>query len=348
MILTGMITWWQEQMRDLVPASLRSSLGRSWRPELIAATETLDPSDITLFLRARGGETALGRHALTGTALRDAVARLPRAHRKAAVLRTPPDLLLEQEIVLPLTAEPDLKRVVAYEMDRLTPFRAEQVFWTCLAGMRDTVRRRLHVRLTLVPRGRVEPVLTALRLAGLVPLRIEAGTAATSRRVIPLAEDGSARSWLGPRIGTYALGICGVLAATAIALPFILQSIALSQLDARIDALRPQAAAVEALRKQIAGGAATADVVVAARKQVGTPLQAIALLTELLPDDTYVTTLGLRQRKLTVSGRSASAARLIGAMAANPMVHGPAFVAPVIRDETNGEQMFSIRADLGP
>jgi hypothetical protein len=30
------------------------------------------------------------------------------------------------------------------------------------------------------------------------------------------------------------------------------------------------------------------------------------------------------------------------------MIHGPAFVAPVIRDETNGEQMFSIRADLGP
>jgi general secretion pathway protein L len=271
MILSGMITWWKEQMRDVVPASLRSSLNRSWRPELIAAAETADPSDITLLLRTRGGETALGRHALTGTGLRDAVARLPRAHRKATVLRTPPDLLLEQEIVLPLTAAPDLKRVVAYEMDRLTPFRAEQVFWTCLAGMRDTVRRRLHVRLTLVPRGRVEPVLAALRLAGLVPLRIEAGTVADSRRVIPLAEDASARSWLGPRIGTYALGICGVLAATAIALPFILQSIALSQLDERIDALRPQAAVVEALRKQIAGGAATADVVVAARKQVGTP-----------------------------------------------------------------------------
>ena len=114
MILSGMITWWKEQMRDLVPASLRSSLGRSWRPELVAAAETADPSDITLFLRTRGGETALGRHELTGTGLRDAVARLPRAQRKAAVLRTPPDLLLEQQIVLPLTAEPDLKRVVAY------------------------------------------------------------------------------------------------------------------------------------------------------------------------------------------------------------------------------------------
>ena len=90
MILTDMFTWWKEQMRDLVPASLRSSLSRSWRPELVAATEIPDTSDITLFLRTRGGETALGRHALTGTGLRDAVARLPRAHRKAAVLRTPP------------------------------------------------------------------------------------------------------------------------------------------------------------------------------------------------------------------------------------------------------------------
>ena len=277
------------------------------------------------------------------------MARLPRAHRKAAVLRTPADLLLEQEIVLPLTAEPDLKRVVAYEMDRLTPFRAEQVFWTCLAGMRDTVRRRLHVRLTLVPRGRVEPVLAALRLAGLSRCGSRPGPWRDSAPGHPArrGRHRHARGWgLASAPTRWASAACW--RPTAIALPFILQSIALSQLDARIDALRPQAAAVEALRKQIAGGAATADVVVAARKQVGTPLQSIALLTELLPDDTYVTTLGLRQRKLTVSGRSASAARLIGAMAANPMIHGPAFVAPVVRDETNGEQMFSIRADLGP
>jgi len=93
---------------------------------------------------------------------------------------------------------------------------------------------------------------------------------------------------------------------------------------------------------------AAADVVEAARKQTGSPLQSLAVLTDVLPDDTYVTTLGLRQRKLTVSGRSASAARLIGAMAANPMIHSPAFVAPVVRDETKGDQMFSIRADLGP
>jgi hypothetical protein len=50
------------------------------------------------------------------------VTRLPRVHRKAGRAAYPG---------LPLTAEPDLKRVVAYEMNHLTLFRAEQVFWTC-------------------------------------------------------------------------------------------------------------------------------------------------------------------------------------------------------------------------
>ena len=41
MILSGMITWWKEQMRDLVPASLRSAPGHRWRPEPMAAAEAL-------------------------------------------------------------------------------------------------------------------------------------------------------------------------------------------------------------------------------------------------------------------------------------------------------------------
>ncbi len=228
-----------------------------------------DPSNVTLILRTRSGETVLGRHGLTGTALREAVARLPRARRTSAVLRIPANLLLEQEIILPLAAEQDLQRVVTYEMDRLTPFRAEQVFWTCLAGLRDAARNRLHVRLTIVPRRGVEPVLTALRQAGLIATRVEAGATAEARRVIPLAVERSGRRWLGPRAEAYALGGCGVLAAAAIALPFILQSIALSDLDARIEAVRPQVEAIEKLRKQIAGSAATGDVIVAARNQVG-------------------------------------------------------------------------------
>ena len=346
-MLTDLFTWWKEQMRDLVPASLRPSAGRGWRRTLVIVPEPPELSAVKLFLQGRGGETALGRHELNSAGLRETLARLPRALRTTAVLRVPADMLLEREITLPLAAEADLKRVVAYEMDRLTPFRNDEVFWNCLAGKRDAARNRLQVRITVVPYLRVGALLTALLQAGLAPARLATGGAVEAQRVIPLAEDRPSHRWLGPRAEAYALGGCGVLAAAAVVLPFILQTVAAAGLDGRIEAVRPQVTEAENLRKKITNGASMADAIAAARNQVGTPLQSIALLTDLLPDDTYLTALNVRQRKLTISGRSAAAAKLIGAMAANPQIHNPAFTAPVIRDETNGGEMFSIRAELG-
>jgi general secretion pathway protein L len=346
-MLTDVFNWWKEQMRDLVPASLRPASGRTWRRTLVIVPEAPDLSAVELFLQGRGGETSLGRHELNSAGLRAALARLPRALRTTSVLRVSADLLLEREITLPLAAEHDLKRVVGYEMDRLTPFRTDEVFWSCLAGKRDPARNRLHVRVTVVPYLRVEAILTALLQTGLAPARIAAGGTAEPHRIIPLADDRPAHRWLGPRADAYALGGCGVLAVVAVALPFILQSVASARLDTRIEAIKPQVMEAEKLRKKITNGATTADAIAAARNQLGTPLQSIALLTDLLPDDTYLTALNVRQRKLTISGRSAAAAKLIGSMAAHPLIHNPAFTAPVIRDETNGGEMFSIRAELG-
>jgi general secretion pathway protein L len=347
-MLTGLITWWKEQMRDLVPASLRMS-GQTWRRTLIVAAENTDVLPTEVMVRGRTGEIALGQPGDAG--FREILARLPAARRMAVVLRVSPDLLLEREVVVPMAAERELQRVMAYEMDRLTPFRADEVFWTCIAEARDPARDRLHVRVTIVPRGRVQPALAALRQAGLNPTWIEAGDAAEPHRAIPraipLAESRPKRGWLGPHTNAYAMGGCGVLAAVAIALPFLLQSVTAAGIDTRIEAMRPQVALAEGLRKKIASRATTAEAITAARDQVGAPLQSIALLTDVLPDDTFLTSMSVRQHQLTISGRSAAAARLIGAIAAHPLVHNPAFAAPVIRDETNGGELFTIRTELG-
>jgi len=333
-------------MRELVPASLRP-FGQTGRPALVAMAGTADVPTVELFLQSRSGKTSLGQYELSSAALRQAVARVPKAKRRSPVLRVHPDLLLQRDVVLPLAAEQDLMRVVAYEMDRLTPFRADEVFWSCVAGRRDPARSQLHVSLTMIPRARVQPILAALQQAGFVPARIEAKGAKTSCGAIFLGERRPARAWLGSRIDAAALAGCGILAAVAVTLPFILQSAAWTRIDAQIDAMKPRAMEAERLRTRIASGATTTDAIATARSQVGAPLQAIALLTEMLPDDTFLFSLSARQRSLTISGRSAAAVRLIGAMAAHPLIHNPAFTAPVIRDETNGGEMFSIRAELG-
>jgi general secretion pathway protein L len=333
-------------MRDLVPASLRFS-SQTWRRALIVVADKSDEPKANLFLLGRGGETALGNHSLTGNALRDTLQRLPSTRRLSVLLRVAPDLFLERDAVVPLVAERDLKRVIGYEMDRLTPFQASEVFWTCVITKRDTEHNRLHVRVTIVPKLRLQPILDALQRVGVVPTRIEPDGGTDRLRAIPLVEARTKFGWLGPNTDTYAVATCGVLAVATVALPFVLQSLAESSLDARIETMKPRVAEAETLRKKIASSMTMSAATALARGQTGAPLQYLALLTDMLPDDTFLSSISLRQRKLTISGRSAAAARLIGAMAGSPQIRNPAFAAPVTRDETNGGEAFSIRADLG-
>ena len=74
------------------------------------------------------------------------------------------------------------------------------------------------------------------------------------------------------------------------------------------------------------------------------PLAALAAITRSLPDDTYLTDFTLNGRNVTLNGQSASAAKLIGLLAADPSIDNPAFSAPVTRLEATHTDLFSIRA----
>ena len=101
-------------------------------------------------------------------------------------------------------------------------------------------------------------------------------------------------------------------------------------------------AAVDALRHRLAGDAGAAA---AARAHAGDTLQALATLTDLLPDDTYLTTLSLQHGKLRLEGQSAAATRLIGALSAEPHIRNPGFAAPVLRSDA-GADVFAIEAEF--
>jgi general secretion pathway protein L len=254
--------------------------------------------------------------------------------------------MLERQAVLPLSAELDLDGVLRHEMDRLTPFHIDEVLWDCTVARRDRERGRIHARVRIVPLRQVEPLLNSLRRVGLIPVRIQA-TGFGETRSVPIADAGSKQARNRRRV-TAGLQFCtGALAVMAAAMLFVLQAIARNDIEARIDAMRPQVTEAETLRKVIARGASTADIITATRAEVGNLLQAVAVLTEVLPDDTHLTQLAISQRKVSINGRSAAAARLIGVLAAHPLLHNPAFPSPVLRNETNSGEVFSIRVEVG-
>ena len=343
-MLGAFLGWWTARLTELLPARLRAG---TLPPDALLVSLRAD-GEADFALRRRGREAPLGRFALDPAALGSLPAALRRRPRRV-LLRPAPGTLLEREVVLPLAAQHDPAGVLRYELDRLTPFAPEEVFWTWRQDSRDAARNALRLRLSLLPKAPLQAPLAALRRAGLAPAALEALAAGGAPRAIPLGEAAapSPRREAWRRRGLAAAGAtCAALGIAAIALPFALQSLSLAAAERQIEALRPRVAEAEALRRRMAEAKGGQDAFAAERARVGNALQAIAALTDILPDDTWLTELTLRQRRLGMAGRSAGAARLIGLLSADPTIGDAAFAAPVTRAEQGGGDAFSIRAEL--
>ena len=328
-MLKEVFDWWIGQMAALVPESLRRSMTASEEFLLV------EPEF------GRGGAGELGRFALEPASLQAAGELAPRG---AVRLRLPADVLLEKQVTLPAAASRDIDRVLGYEMDRETPFAADEAWWDYEVEQRDRQQGRLVVRLSIIPKAAVESLLSALRGAGIAPGTIEVLRPDGTRRRIPLDAPQRHGLALGGRSLSLAAAGCGVLLLAALIVPFVRQAWSLHAVEAEMAALKPSVAEAEGLRRRLQQTGVT-DVVEAERARLGDPLAVLAAATQLLPDDTHLTEFSMEQRRVTLNGQSPGAAKLIGTFAANPTFKDPAFAAPSTHLDSQHVDTFSIAAE---
>jgi general secretion pathway protein L len=344
-------SWWGRQLLTLFPEGMRDRDLDEGRAILITLTSAAGATPETVEVRSPTGKAAPPVERLVLD--EDGVARLrslrSRAPRAPVWLRLRPGSLLERDVVLPLAVEPTLDRVLQYEMNRLTPFAAAETFWGWTVTRRERAFGRLHLHLTLGPRGPIASILSRLAKAGASPALLEAsaraGEAAWRRIDLSRQRDDTAKP--APMLPA-SLILCGILLLALVAIPFVRQSLALARVNAGIAALAPSVDEAAILRRRIEARAAGGSVLAAARAQVGDPLRAVAAVTEALPDDTWLTDFVLQQRRIQIDGQSLKAVQLIARLAANPAILNPAFSAPVTRDDNRNTDVFSISAELAP
>ena len=334
-MLQDYLTWWVEQMRSLVPARFAA---RTRYADALVLHGTA--GGLFAATRRAGNETSLGP-VLPGS---DALRRLPAGRRAPAVLRPPASALLEQSVTLPLAAEAELAAVLRNEMDRLTPFRAEDLFWDWRVERRDRVAGRLLLRLLLLPKTAVAALLAAAETAGLRPAALEV-TTTHGLEHLSLASPASGRPT--GRSARIAAVLCVALALAACVLPIVRQELAIRAADQVIAKQRAAVAVVEGLRRRLAATGSGADLFASEAARVGNPLRALAAVTAALPDDTYLIAFSLRERVMSLSGRSAAATRLITMLSADPDLQDPSFDAPITRIGDKAD-LFSIRVRLAP
>ena len=335
-MLDEFLTWWKGQLVSLLPPRLRGRDADRDTVNLVLAP-TLDTVEVPAQPRFR--TVSPERFGSAGPGFAALRARLGARTAPKADLVLPPGLLLEQAVTLPLATERELGRVLRFEMDRLTPFAADDVFWSWRITGRNRGEGQLHLVLSLTPRAPLLPVLDALAAAGLRARLLRSGAA-----VITLDQVVEAAWRRRVRWGLAAA--CAVLAVGAAAAPFLRQSLDSRKVERGIAALRPAVERADALRRRAVADAAGVDVLAAQRAESGNVLAMLAALTVALPDDTSLTDLAFRARVATISGRSGAAVRLIPLLTAEPALQNTAFTAAVTRNDTTGTEGFTLQTEL--
>ncbi|WP_459676636.1 PilN domain-containing protein [Acidisoma sp. 7E03] len=334
--------WWTRQWLALLPAFLKHDPS--------ARDLTLSIPSLSHFVDGPITVSASGQAPQTFLFDSEGLAQV-RALKEGRrlCLHLPAGILLERRVQLPAAAEDDLAHVLAYEMDRLTPFPATEVLWDWTLIHHDRQKGKLDIRLTLARRDGLGSLLAALEAAGLAPDRLQCAAA---------RPDAPARTlWLHRRAGRAAprpplrlaaYGLCGFLLLVLCGMPFLRQQLRLAETARQIAQLQPQVQLAAALRHRIVADAESTRVLAAERRMTGNPLAVLAAVTQALPDDTWLTQLSLRQRALHMEGASHAAVQLIGRLSLVSLIGNPAFAAPVTTDSDHHVDLFAISAEVQP
>jgi general secretion pathway protein L len=333
-MLAELGVWWIDRMVELA---------RPGRGAVLADTLLLhDEAEQVAVTRRRGGKLKrLGSF------------EFPRDAAKFSALRKRDETLtmesearvLRRSLSLPLAAEHGLTTLLHYEMDRLTPFGTDEVIWEGHVLSRNRRQNLIEAELYVLPRAAVAAPLQALADKGVVPDCIEAKLRDGTVVCLPLGEPNQADINRTRHRLLAAAAVCVALSVGCIITPFLRQSLAMQGVDAELATLKPQVSEAQALQRK-AADPTEADALAAGRHRAADVLAALAVLTNVLPDDTALTQFAIRQRHVTMEGQTLGAAtKLIGLLAAEPSLRNTAFSAPVVRGDA-GNEIFALQTDL--
>ncbi len=348
--------WWGNELLACLPGFLRR-LFRRKKSTLIV--EFYDRQAILRRLRAgdsaeagsEGATETLGRIPLDDSLSVEEARQLlgeclrgSRINSQNIIFRLPRAQVLRRTLDLPAAALENLREVLSFEMDRHTPFKAEEVFFDHrILGGRDD---RLSVELVMVPKNSAETVIRAGSALGMAPSRVGVvGEAPAAFRLYPNLSSNKRPRLASALTALLAIAMVGLLSA-AFYLP-------LEQKKERLDVLREElkvaqnkAKKAEAVRQEVDQRLASGAFLVE-RKQSRAPVSSVlAEITELLPDHTWVLQFGWRDDRLVLSGYSGKATDLIGLLERSDLLDKVRFNSPVTADPRVGLDRFNLTATV--
>lgn len=261
------------------------------------------------------------------------------------------EYLLEVPVTLPAAVEGDLGQALGYQLDQLTPFRADQALFGYRVVRRDTDKGRLDVQLKVIPNTAFEPVQARLNDLGIVAHAVDAIDSGAEQPVAEgfnlLPEDrrptyvhARARlNWMLAGALVLAVGLVMVQS-------LYLRANTVEELELAASELRDEARAVMDLQQQLEDSMVAANFLAERRRQQPVNVAVLAELTEILPDDIWLNQFRLQGGELFVQGLADGSQRLISLLNESGLIRDAEFRGSIATDRASGQERFQATAEV--
>lgn len=349
--LPGFFAWWGRELLACLPARWRAVLSERSESVLLG----LEGDELVVW-REKGGastEYARIRRDLPAEA-QDAEFRRLRDAIEDPQVRTvfciPASRVLTRVLSLPAAATDNLRQVLSFEMDRQTPFKADQVYFDSRVLGHDASGRNARVELVLIPRAQLDQELGGLPPAAAELDAVDSWSAApgAGRRqtnLLPPEKRTRRRDMRLPlNLGLAAFAL--VLLVVNMDESLANRAAALETMKAEVDKAGNEAKQVAALRKTLADSIGGANFLTDKKRKGPLTVALLDDLTRRLPEDTYLERLQIENKQVQLQGQATEAAKLIALLGASPCLGNPGFQGQVQPDARTGKERFQINADL--
>ena len=257
---------------------------------------------------------------------------------------------LSKTLSIPQAAEDNLRNALLYELDRHTPYRADEVGFDFAVTGRNELTRELIVRLVIAPKSTIANAVSTAAATGLTVASVQPALPDRDSLGINLLphDDSSnlARTllrWI-PWLILVALGVA------AISLPLLQKRAQVIELQPQVNIAAQQAAAADVLNRQLDRAQGEYNFLLHKRYATPTALQLLGEVTHILPDDTWLQSFELRTtqkgRELQLQGETGVAGKMIELFEQSGLVTGASFKSPVTQAPGSTASRFHIGMDV--
>ena len=358
--------WWMGELAPLVPSASRVAFQRRfkrpvielrngeavfWRPEFdngaarlaIAEQVSLNGDAAVVLASGRAAVARLAANATGGLAA------------PKVVIALDPRQVLRKELTLPAAVEENLAQTLAYDLDRHTPFRPEQLYFDAVVLDRDSARKMLRVDWAAALKTIVDDAKRQIEAWGAVPMAVVPGppTAATRLNLLPETARQPTLQWRRWQVWA-PIATVAVFALAAVIVPLAQKrqyAISLNLINAEAG---QQAQAADKVRSQLEAMQGEYNYILAKKYGYPSTVHVIDEVTRALPDDTWLTQLEVKTngrgkdstRDVYLRGESGNAGKLIALLEDSKLVEQAAPRSPTTKIQGAPGEIFDLGARL--